>query len=75
MRVHDLRHTTATLLLEAGAHPKVMQDLLGHRTIAMTIDLYSHVTPRLQQEATTRIQELLFSDEAPHEDDAGNEPR
>jgi integrase len=60
LRVHDLRHTAATLLLEAGTHPKVVQDLLGHSTIAMTLDLYSHVTPRIQQEATTRMQELLF---------------
>ncbi len=60
LRVHDLRHTAATLLLEEGTHPKVVQDLLGHSTIAMTLDLYSHVTPRLQEEATARMQELLF---------------
>jgi len=67
VRAHDLRHTAATLLLETGTHPKVVQDLLGHSTIAMTLDLYSHVTPRIQQEATTRMQELLFGIE--------NEPR
>ena len=60
LRVHDLRHTAATPLLEAGTHPKVVQDLLGHSTVAMTLDLYSHVTPRIQQEATMRMQELLF---------------
>jgi len=60
LRVHDLRHMAATLLLEEGTHPKVVQDLLGHSTIAMTLDLYSHVTPRLQEEATARMQELLF---------------
>jgi integrase len=60
LRVHNLRHTAATLLLEEGTHPKVVQDLLGHSTIAMTLDLYSHVTPRLQEEATARMQEMLF---------------
>jgi integrase len=60
LRVHDLRHTAATLLLEEGAHPKVVQDLLGHSTIAMTLDLYSHVTPRLQQEAVSKMQGLVF---------------
>jgi integrase len=66
VRVHDLRHTAATLLLEAGTHPKVVQDLLGHSSIAMTLDLYSHVTPRIQQEATTRMQEVLFGTETEH---------
>jgi len=60
LRVHDLRHSAATLLLEAGTHPKIVQDLLGHSTIAMTLDLYSHVTPRLQEEVTARMQEMLF---------------
>jgi integrase len=60
LRVHDLRHSTATLLLEEGTHPKIVQDLLGHSTIAMTLDLYTHVTPRLQDEATAKLQEMLF---------------
>jgi integrase len=63
LRVHDLRHTAATLLLEEGTHPKVVQDLLGHSTIAMTLDLYSHVTPRLHEEATARMQQLFFDSE------------
>jgi hypothetical protein len=57
IRVHDLPHTTATALLEAGAHPKVVQDLLGHSAIAVTLDTYSHVAPALHQQgcrATTR---------------------
>lgn len=62
LRVHDLPHTAATLLLEGGTHPKVVQDLLGHSTIAMTLDLYSHVTPRLQQEAVSKMQGLVFDD-------------
>jgi integrase len=60
LRVHDLRHSTATLLLEEDTHPKIVQDLLGHSTIAMTLDLYSHVTPRLQDEATAKLQQMLF---------------
>jgi integrase len=47
IRVHDLRHTTATTLLEAGIHPKVVQDLLGHSTIAITLDTHSHIAPTL----------------------------
>ena len=60
LRVHDLRHTAATLLLEQGIHPKLVQDLLGHSSIALTLDTYSHVTPRLHQEATDTMQGLLF---------------
>jgi len=59
VRVHDLRHTTATALLEAGAHPKLVQDLLGHSTIAVTLDTYSHVAPALHQRAAAQLQELL----------------
>ena len=53
IRIHDLRHTAATQLLERGVHPKVVQEMLGHSTITLTLDTYSHVcqgfTPRLQQ--------------------------
>ena len=51
IRVHDLRHTTATVLLEAGVHPKLVQHLLGHSTVALTLNTYSHVTPGLSGEA------------------------
>jgi integrase len=61
IRVHDLRHTTATTLLEAGVHPKVVQDLLGHSTIAITLDTYSHVTPTLHIQAVGELQRLLAS--------------
>lgn len=54
-----LRHTTATTLLEAGVHPKLVQDLLGHSTIAVTLDTYSHVAPALHQRAAMQLQELL----------------
>jgi integrase len=51
IRVHDLRHTTATVLLTAGIHPKVVQDWLGHKTVATTLDTYSHVLPVLHGDA------------------------
>jgi integrase len=61
IRVHDLRHTTATTLLEAGIHPKVVQDLLGHSTIAITLDTHSHVAPTLHLQAVSELQRLLAS--------------
>jgi hypothetical protein len=45
IRFHDLRHTCATLLLSRGHHPKLVQDLLGHASVALTLDRYSHVLP------------------------------
>jgi integrase len=49
IRFHDLRHTHATLLLKKGVHPKIVQERLGHSSITMTLDTYSHVLPNLQQ--------------------------
>ncbi|MEX0784467.1 MAG: site-specific integrase [Dehalococcoidia bacterium] len=51
IRLHDARHTHASLLLKAGTHPKVVQERLGHSTIGITLDLYSHVVPGLQEAA------------------------
>jgi integrase len=59
IRVHDLRHTTATVQLEAGVHPKVVQDLLGHSTIAVTLDTYSHVAPALHGQAIRVLDRCL----------------
>ena len=56
MRFHDLRHTCATLLLSRGVHPKFVQELLGHSTIARTLDTYSHVMPSIG-DATARAME------------------
>jgi integrase len=52
---HSLRHTHATQLLLAGVHPKVAQERLGHSTVAMTLDIYSHVTERLRDDAAAKI--------------------
>ena len=57
--IHDLRHTAATHLLTKHVHPKVVQELLGHSTIAITLDTYSHVMPALAKEASTYMSSLL----------------
>jgi integrase len=60
IRLHDLRHTHATLALRAGIHPKVVSERLGHATISITLDTYSHAIPAMQEEAAVRIAELVF---------------
>jgi integrase len=55
VRFHDLRHSHATQLLLAGVHPKVAQERLGHSTISVTLDLYSHVSATMQEDAAARI--------------------
>jgi integrase len=59
IRIHDLRHTCATLLLAQGVHPKVVQEILGHSQISLTLDTYSHVLPHVGQEAAQQMHELL----------------
>lgn len=51
IRFHDMCRSAATLLLSVGVHPKVVQEILGHRQISMTLDVYSHVLPSMQQDA------------------------
>ena len=59
IRFHDLRHSTATLLLSLGVHPKVVQELLGHSQVSVTLDTYSHVLPDMQSEAMAEMDALL----------------
>jgi integrase len=59
IRFHDLRHTAATLLLRQGVHPKIVAEMLGHSTISMTLDIYSHVIPDMQKDATVALDRLL----------------
>ena len=59
MRFHDLRHTAATIMLSRGVHPKVASEILGHATVAITLDLYSHVTESMQAEAALLMDEAL----------------
>ncbi len=58
-RFHDLRHTHATAMLASGVHPKIAQERLGHSTIAITMDLYSHVPPNMQADAVATMDEAL----------------
>jgi len=57
VRLYDLRHTFATLWLESGEHPKILQEILGHSRISVTLDTYSHVVPHMQREAMGRFGE------------------
>lgn len=57
--LHGLRHTTATVALEAGIHPKVVSERLGHSTVGFTLGVYTHALPTLQLEAAERLDRLL----------------
>jgi integrase len=59
IRLHDVRHSHATLALGAGVHPKVVSERLGHATVALTLDVYSHVTPTMQREAAATVAAIL----------------
>ena len=59
MRFHDLFHSAATILLAAGVHPKVVQEILGHSTISTTADIYSHTLLSMQKEAMNKMDDLF----------------
>ena len=61
VRLHDLRHSHATHLLAANVHPKIVQERLGHANIGITMDIYSHVMPGMQDEAASRLDAVLRS--------------
>ena len=60
LRLHDLRHTWATLALQAGIHPKIVQERLGHTKIGTTMDAYSHVMPGMQSQAAAQVSALFL---------------
>ena len=60
LTLHGLRHTWATLALERGVHPRVVQERLGHSTIAITLGIYSHVSPTLHDEAAQLVADLVM---------------
>ncbi len=60
IRLYDLRHTTATLLLSAGENPKVVSERLGHASVVLTLDTYSHVLPTMQEDATKKLGNILY---------------
>ena len=62
IRFHDLRHSTATMLLRQGAHPKVVSEQLGHASTGVTLDTYSHVLPALMEEAAFRLADRLIGE-------------
>ena len=55
IRFHDLRHAHATHMLSSGIHPKVASERLGHSKVGITMDLYSHVMPGMQEDAAARV--------------------
>ena len=59
MRLHDLRHSAATLLLVQGVHPKLVQDTLGHSTFQLTMDTYSHMLPALKTEVASKMDDIF----------------
>jgi len=61
MPFHSARHSAASLLLSRGVHPKIVSEMLGHSTVAITLDVYSHVTPAMHREAARVMDELLSS--------------
>ena len=60
IRLYDLRHTCATLLLSRGEHPKIVGERLGHSSTTLTLDTYSHVLPDMQHRAAEKLEETLF---------------
>jgi integrase len=59
LTVHGLRHSHATLALQAGVHPKVVQERLGHSSVAFTLDRYSHAIPAMQRDAAATVARLV----------------
>ncbi len=57
--MHDARHSHASLMLKQGVHPKIVQERLGHASIQVTLDTYSHVAPGLQQAAANKFDEII----------------
>ena len=60
LRPYDLRHTCATLLLSSGEHPKIVAERLGHASTVMTLDVYSHVLPDMQEAAAEKLERVLY---------------
>jgi integrase len=73
IRFHDLRHTHASLLLQQGVHPKIVSERLGHSTINITLDTYSHVLPGLQEQAAAQFGESLFGPQKRRKNVSGSE--
>jgi len=72
IRLHDARHTHASLMLKQGVHPKIVQERLGHASIQITLDTYSHVAPGLQQAAANRFDDIVLPE---NQDNSENETK
>ena len=59
IRLHDARHSHASLMLKAGTHPKIVQERLGHSSVTITLDTYSHVAPGLQEAAVAQFDKMV----------------
>jgi integrase len=68
IRIHDLRHTHASLMLKAGVNPKVVSERLGHASISITLDIYSHVLPGMQEAAAEKFDKLFEADVSENSD-------
>ncbi len=64
VRLHDLRHTHASLMLAQGVHPKIVSERLGHSTVSITLDTYSHVAPGLQEAAAKSFEASLVAEKS-----------
>ena len=60
MKIHELRHTHATIMLQLGEHPKIVSERLGHKSIDITLNLYSHALPSLQRNASDNLQKAYL---------------
>lgn len=68
LNLYSLRHSCATLLLSAGVNPKIVSDRLGHASIVLTLDTYSHVLPDMQLAASDKLEKILFAQTAESEE-------
>ena len=64
IHLYVLRHTHATMLLSAGVHPKIVAERLGHASVRMTLDVYSHVVPTMQREVAGQVGSLLYDSQS-----------
>ncbi len=71
IRFHDLRHTSATLMLQAGVHPKIVSERLGHASTTITMDVYSHVQPSMQRAAAKALERLIAAGKSAGQEHGG----
>ena len=75
LRMHDLRHTCTSILIALGAHPKVIQEWLGHRSITVTMDVYAHLFPSLNQDLADQMDGVFRRAAGDHEAETATEPK